>query len=235
MSGLFSFARCGTGSVLASTVFSHAQQRGISSSAVVFGKRNIRKFFLGNKRGTKLWRRDRNKGLFDYAPVYTEVRDTGYKYEDVYHEVPELIPEIIVPDLTGCQLKPYVSYKAADIYQSEFAAQDLFDIVYANKIKKDFEENKLDEDGIPLEPSEMEKMTPEAAWTLARKSGSDLFSERKPRLWECLEKSLIDDEPTMMKLSSYDLTHPSETKKELSGTSLDPQLLPPISLDSKST
>jgi len=185
---LFSLARCGTGNALATTAYSYTQYRGISSSSALFGKRNIRKFFLGNKRGTKLWRRDRNKGLFDYAPIYTEVKDIGYKYGDVHHKVPEMIPEMIVPDLTDCQLKPYVSYKTADIYQSEFAAQDLFDIVYANKVRKDFQENKLDPDGNPLEPSEIEKMTPEEAWILARKSGSDLFAERTPRQWECLEK-----------------------------------------------
>jgi len=225
MASLFSFSRCEGRSILG--LLNHVQHRGISSSAVVYGKRNIRKFFLGNKRGTKLFRREQNKDKWDFAPVYTEVQGTGYKYDGVYHVVPEMIPEIIVPDLTDCELKPYVSYKTADIYQTEFTAMDLFDILYANKIKKDFEANKLDEDGNPLEPSKMEQLTPDEAWTYARQSGSDLFSERTPRLWECLEKSLIDEEQPMIKVSSYDLTHPSETKKKLLATSTDPSSLPP--------
>jgi hypothetical protein len=45
----------------------------------------------------------------------------------------------------------------------------------------------LDENGNPKEPSSEERLTPEEAWIQARKTGSDLFSERIPRQWECLE------------------------------------------------
>jgi len=236
MASVLALTRHGAGSTLGPSLLNYAQHRGISCSAVVFGKRNIRKFFLGNKRGTKLFRREQNKGTWDdFAPVYTEVQQHGFKYDEVYHQVPEMIPEMIVPDLTDCELKPYVSYRAADIYQTEFKAVDLFDIVYANKIKKDFEANKLDADGNPLEPSEMEKMTPDEAWTLARKSGSDIFSERTPRLWECLEKSLIDEEMPRIQVSSYDLTHPSETKKKLEAASPNPSLPPLAASDSSSS
>lgn len=46
---------------------------------------------------------------------------------------------------------------------------------------------KLDEDGNPLEPSIEEKLTAERAHLLARRTGSDIFSERIPKIWECLD------------------------------------------------
>lgn len=73
------------------------------------------------------------------------------------------------------QLKPYVSYRAVDIIQSEFTAQDLFDEMYSRKIKKDFKEGKLKDDGNPLEPSSEELITAEEARLRARKTGSDMF------------------------------------------------------------
>ena len=39
-------------------------------------------------------------------------RGTGIRHEDFWEYVPEMEPELIVPDLKDCQLKPYVSYKA---------------------------------------------------------------------------------------------------------------------------
>ena len=43
-------------------------------------------------------------------------------------------PELIVPDLEGFNLKPYVSYKTKDINTPEFTAKDLFDRTYASEI-----------------------------------------------------------------------------------------------------
>lgn len=59
--------------------------------------------------------------------------------------------------------------------QSKFTAQDLFDSVYSQKITEDFQSNKLDEFGNPLEPSENEKLTAEEAKILAKKTGTDIF------------------------------------------------------------
>lgn len=73
------------------------------------------------------------------------------------------------------QLKPYVSYKAPDIVQSEFTAEDLFNVVYADKIHKDMKEGKLNEDGSPKEPSPEESLTPEAAKLKADQTGTDIF------------------------------------------------------------
>ena len=55
-------------------------------------------------------------------------------------------------------------------------ARDLFNVVYGKKIIQDFKENKLDNDGNPLEPSDDEKMTSEEAFLKARQTGSDIFS-----------------------------------------------------------
>lgn len=72
-------------------------------------------------------------------------------------------------------MKPYVSYRAPDVVQSEFTAEDLFYSVYAAKIAKDYEEKKLDAEGNPTEPSPEEKLTPEDALLRARQTGADIF------------------------------------------------------------
>lgn len=63
----------------------------------------------------------------------------------------------------------------------------------------------MDDQGNALEPSELEKLTPDEARILARKTGSDIFSEREPKYWECLEKSLIDETPPVIGINSDDL------------------------------
>lgn len=58
--------------------------------------------------------------------------------------IKEMIPEFIVPDLTDCDLKPYVSYKVPDVSQAPLTAKDLFDACYAKKIIEEFnKENKM--------------------------------------------------------------------------------------------
>ena len=74
-------------------------------------------------------------------------------------------------------MKPYVSYRVPDVEQSEFTPQDLFHAVYSQKIAKDLEGGKLDDDGNPLEPSEEEILTCEEAKLKARQTGSDLFTQ----------------------------------------------------------
>lgn len=66
-----------------------------------------------------------------------------------------------------------------------------------------------------MEPSPEEAQTPDDAWIKARQCGNDIFSERTPKLWECLEKSLIDEPLPTIQISSDDLTHPAEEKKKL--------------------
>lgn len=51
----------------------------------------------------------------------------------------------------------------------------MFVAIYGKKIKQDFLEGKLNEDGTPIEPSLEEKLTPEEAKLRDKKTGSDIF------------------------------------------------------------
>ncbi|GFR28125.1 39S ribosomal protein L41, mitochondrial [Trichonephila clavata] len=146
--------------------------RNISSSSVLHGKRNFRKFTIpkrGNADDLK-WFREHPE-LVDRKGQ----RLPGYWKDKEFVKVPEMVPELVVPDLTNFPLKPYVSYRAADTEQEKFTPEHLFYAVYAKKLEKDFKEGKLDERGNPLEPSEEEKMDADEAWRKARSAGSDLF------------------------------------------------------------
>lgn len=157
------------------TLISFLQLRQISTTTSLFGKHNFRKFLTPNKRGTRVEKQLRGKPgglLIDHRGV----RPIGYTDENgKFVIVPEQIPEIIVPDLKDCQFKPYVSYRAPDVTQSEFTSQDLFNAIYAKKIIKDFQTGKLNKNGEPLEPSEEEKLKKDEAWIKARQTGSDLI------------------------------------------------------------
>jgi len=168
------------------------------------GKRNFRKFHLGNKRGTRIFRRKRNAGEYPDIPVETAVKPNGFLYGTQYHVVPEMVPEFIVPDLTDFYLKPYVSYRAGDSYQDEFTARDLYQHVYFGKLETDFKDGKLDEDGNPTVYSPEEQLTPEEAWILARKTGSDIFSERIPKFWECLNIDVAEWQKERAAKHNYD-------------------------------
>ncbi|KFB43746.1 hypothetical protein ZHAS_00011482 [Anopheles sinensis] len=153
-------------------------KRGIATSASLAGKRNFRKFLLYNKRGTRIFKQQRaeNPDLYPDMPIDKRgVRDVGVTIDGKFITIPEKIPELIVPNLEGCKFKPYVSYKAPDVVQSEFTSQDLFNAIYAQKIIDDWKSGKLNEDGSPVEPSKEEALSPDEAWKQARKTGSDIF------------------------------------------------------------
>lgn len=103
-----------------------------------------------------------------------------------------MIPQLIVPDLKGCTLKPYVTYESEDVYQSEFTAEDLFYAVYSKKITEDYKNKKLDSDGQPLHPSEEEKLTAEEAKNRSSKTGSDLFQVDKQEIIDSYNKMIRD-------------------------------------------
>lgn len=90
-------------------------------------------------------------------------------------QIPEMVPELIVPDLTDCKFKPYVTYKTKEVVQTEFRSQDLFNAIYAHKIIDDFKNDKLKEDGSCDEPSANEELTAEEAFRRAKQTGSDIF------------------------------------------------------------
>ncbi|XP_068907749.1 large ribosomal subunit protein mL41 [Tenebrio molitor] len=152
-------------------------KRGISTSCARYGKRNFRKFPIFNKRGSRIFKEQRKDPNYDLPPDKRGVRDVGYYVGNKFVLVPEMVPELVVPDLKDFELKPYVSYRTPDVIQSEFTAEDLFNVVYAPKIAKDFKEGKLREDGTPLEPSPEEKLTHEEAENKADQTGADLFCQ----------------------------------------------------------
>ncbi|KAG7197068.1 hypothetical protein KM043_015656 [Ampulex compressa] len=152
--------------------------RGISTSCVCHGKRNFRKFLLYNKRGSYAFKKEQRENPNCDVPIDKRgTRSTGCRVGDKWVEIKEMIPEIIVPSLKDFKLKPYVSYKALNVVQSEFTPKDLFNAVYATKIIDDFKNNQLGPNGEPLNPSENEKLTPQEAKDNARKTGSDMFTQ----------------------------------------------------------
>lgn len=152
------------------------QQRTITTTSALAGKRNFRKFNVYNKRGTRVVKEAQKTLATPPVPIHKRrVRETGILVDGEYVEIPEKIPEIIVPDLTGCKLKPYVSYKAPEVVQSEFTSLDLFNAVYSKKIIEDFKAGTLQADGSAKEPSADEQLSSTEALQRARKTGSDIF------------------------------------------------------------
>lgn len=156
-------------------------RRCISTSSVVANKKNFRKFYIPSEvRGDRIFREKQKTNPDPRIPIETYgARGTTIKDENGNMvEVPEKIPEMIVPDLKDFPLKPYVSYRTAEFQQSEFTAEDLFNAVYSNKIVDDWNKKQLNEDGSPKTPSEEELLEPEEAFKRARKTGSDIFGEK---------------------------------------------------------
>lgn len=107
-------------------------------TGVRYKERNIEKFPLTGKR-------ESGKRSKYYERInYTGVQRTGVLHKGRFIFYKDSVPEIVVPDLTGFRLKPYVSYRVPDVVQSEFTSRDLFDAVYAPKIVKDYKEGQLD-------------------------------------------------------------------------------------------
>lgn len=158
-----------------SVLLNNISKRSISVSAPCEGKRNFRKFVIPNKRGSYLHKQKQMTENRELEVDKRGVRDTGYTLNGKFYEVPEMVPEIIVPDLTDCKLRPYVSYKVADVIQSEFTPEQLFNAVYSKKIILDYKQGKLDEEGRPLEPSDEERLQPDEAVQKAKQTGSDIF------------------------------------------------------------
>lgn len=153
--------------------------RQISTSSVSHGKRNFRMLQIYNKRGSKIFKKQQAENPNSDVPIDRRgTRLTGKYVNGKWVNIPEMIPEIIVPSLKDFHLKPYVSYKS-EVKQREYTAKDLFNLVYAKKIKQDFKNGQLNSNGESLNPSEYEKLTPEEAKLRAEKTGTDLFSPER--------------------------------------------------------
>ncbi|KAM4761271.1 large ribosomal subunit protein mL41 [Cyanocitta cristata] len=75
--------------------------------------------------------------------------------------VKEMVPEFVVPDLTGFKLRPYVSYRAKEGSEPPVTAKQLFDELVAPRIEKDvkdgtFDPNNLEKYG--FEPTQEGKL-----------------------------------------------------------------------------
>ena len=60
-----------------------------------------------------------------FADIYEHkygTRSTGVRHPLFFEHIPEKVPELIVPDLTGFELKPYVSYRATLREQVNFSS-----------------------------------------------------------------------------------------------------------------
>lgn len=148
-------------------------------------------------RGTSLFNeKARGPPPLEWAPFFRYAREPGYWDKDKNLViVPEMIPELIVPDLTDFKLKPYVSYRAPDTEEPPFTAKDLFYGVYADKIEADFKAGKLDENGQPLEPSPQEQLTAKEATNNHLKLGSDMFTD---------VENIVNDSEVMKELPKMD-------------------------------
>ncbi|XP_075548139.1 mitochondrial ribosomal protein L41 [Dermacentor variabilis] len=145
-----------------------SQIRRVSTTGPCLGKRNFRKFPVHNIRGTFHDRRRKDRVIETYGVRWPSVSHRG-------PPIPEMVPELVVPDLTNCQLGPYVSYRAPEVCQGPFTARDLFDAVYSEAVAKDFKDGHADKSVRHLD----EQPSPEDARVRARQTGSDIF----PPLW----------------------------------------------------
>ncbi|XP_037092216.1 39S ribosomal protein L41, mitochondrial-like [Pollicipes pollicipes] len=161
------------------------QCRGLHTSLAFLGKRNFRKFLIGAKRGTLAFKQARAKEVsFRKEFPDIDIPDNGTRPigarrdgDSKFVKIPEMIPELVVPDLTGFKLRPYVSYRCPEVIQAEFTARDLFNAVYSGKITDDFERGTLDAAGQPLQPSADEALTPHEARQRARAVNSDIWEK----------------------------------------------------------
>lgn len=170
------------------------QTRTLCTSAIRganYSNLDERKLFWGNvnlrnKRHLRKHKKELNghfEGPNKYNfPIYRYgTRSTGLRHHGSWEHVPEKVPELIVPDLTGFKLKPYVSYRAKEVIQEKLTSKDLFNAIYGTKIVNDFKAGKINlETGESLEPSEAEKMTADQAYIKARQTGSDIFQGGVP-------------------------------------------------------
>ncbi|KAM3910810.1 large ribosomal subunit protein mL41 [Leptodactylus fuscus] len=76
-------------------------------------------------------------------------------------KVKEMVPEFIVPDLTGFKLRPYVSYKVPAVTEEQMTAKKLFMETAAPAIQKDIENGTFDPDNLEkygFEPTQEGKL-----------------------------------------------------------------------------
>ncbi|XP_004613291.1 39S ribosomal protein L41, mitochondrial [Sorex araneus] len=72
-------------------------------------------------------------------------KGTGVRGRDgAFVQVPAMVPELVVPALTGFRLRPYVNYRAPAGDEQPLTAEQLFRDTAAPAIEKDFRDGSLD-------------------------------------------------------------------------------------------
>lgn len=89
-------------------------------------------------------------------------KKTGiYTSDRKFVQIKEMVPEFVVPDLTGFKLKPYVNYRAPSGIDTPLTAKALFLETVAPAIEKDFKEGTFDADNLEkygFEPTQEGKL-----------------------------------------------------------------------------
>ncbi|XP_042528619.1 39S ribosomal protein L41, mitochondrial [Dipodomys spectabilis] len=76
-------------------------------------------------------------------------------------QIKEMVPEFVVPDLTGFKLKPYVNYRTPAGTEAPLTARALFLEAVAPAIEKDFKKGAFDPDRLEkygFEPTQEGKL-----------------------------------------------------------------------------
>ncbi|CAK9303273.1 unnamed protein product [Gordionus sp. m RMFG-2023] len=105
-------------------------KRSISTTNILFSRRNPRRFFYTTKGKTRAHDKQHK-----YTPPGDVLPYTCFieNKQGIFNIYKEAIPELVVPDLTNFKLKPYVSYRVRDVVQKEITPRDLFDACYAKE------------------------------------------------------------------------------------------------------
>ena len=77
-------------------------------------------------------------------PMHFGELDEEIEVNGIKQPTRDRVPEIIVPDITDFKLKPYVTYRAENVYEAPLESKDLFDVFYAPQIQAESQ-------NIPLE------------------------------------------------------------------------------------
>lgn len=154
-----------------------SSSRQISTSQICNGRRNFRKFPIPNKRGVfehpKLPKELlENEYSHPVAIDDMKIRYPGVWFQKKFAYVREMEPELVVADFEHCPLKPYVSHKTADINQSQFTAQKLFNVTYGQEIVGRFQKQQP----IPDSLMRFDANAAEEAKNKALKTGTDIFT-----------------------------------------------------------
>ncbi|XP_060613421.2 large ribosomal subunit protein mL41 [Anolis sagrei] len=103
-----------------------------------------------SKRGPRTFYKSRGAKMLGY-------RTAGGKFR----LVPEQVPRLVVPDLSGFRLKAYVSYRAPAGSEPPLTARALFQRTAAAQIEKDLKEGAFDPERLEkygFEPSQEGKL-----------------------------------------------------------------------------